>query len=116
MNKTNQDKIWELAASKIHDEADRAEENELEEMIQQDNHAKVYRSVNEMHEKLKETTAAPPQFRLSFPGKNNTVFQKETNPAVPEYFKIRCHYIAGISGGNTYKLPVEACGKNPCCL
>lgn len=55
MNKTNQDKIWELAASKIHDEADKTEATELKEMIQQENHKKVYRSVNEMHEKLKET-------------------------------------------------------------
>ncbi len=55
MNETNQDKIWELAAAKIHNEADIEETGQLEQMIQQADNKKVTASVDDLYEKLAAT-------------------------------------------------------------
>ena len=56
MNGTNQDKIWELAAAKTHNEADSAEAGELEQMIQQVKYnEEVFTSVDKIYEELTAT-------------------------------------------------------------
>lgn len=55
MNKTNHDKIWELSASKVHNEANPTEKTELEELLKHPENRKIYDDVNNLRRKLPET-------------------------------------------------------------
>lgn len=55
MEKTNQDKIWELCASKVHNEANDKEKMELEELLKHPENQKIYNEVNNLHGDLSET-------------------------------------------------------------
>lgn len=55
MNEKNQDKTWEQAAAKVHNETNEAEANELDIIAQHAESRRIYGSVNEIHEKLSET-------------------------------------------------------------
>jgi transmembrane sensor len=52
MNKRDHDKIWELAAAKIHNEINSSEAAELDQLIQHADDEDIYNSVNEIHKKL----------------------------------------------------------------
>ena len=55
MKETKQDKIWELAASKVHHEADKNEANELEQLRQQAENEKIIDDSRKIHSDLKGT-------------------------------------------------------------
>jgi ferric-dicitrate binding protein FerR (iron transport regulator) len=55
MNESNEYKIWELSASKVHDEANPTEKTELEELLKHPENRKIYDDVNNLHRKLPET-------------------------------------------------------------
>jgi len=55
MNKTNQDKIWELSASKVHNEVDDKDKTELEVLLKHPENTKIYEDVNNLHRKLPQT-------------------------------------------------------------
>ncbi len=55
MNETNQDKLWELAASRHHGEANESEANELNELLPQSENKEIQKTVSELHPKLKQT-------------------------------------------------------------
>ena len=55
MNESNQDKIWELTASKVHNEAGEKENAELEKLLKYPENRKIYDDVNNLRRKLPET-------------------------------------------------------------
>ncbi len=55
MKEKHQDKIWELAAAKVHNEANETEAKERGTIAQHAENRKIYDSVDEIHEKLSET-------------------------------------------------------------
>jgi len=55
MNESNQNKIWELSASKVHNEANPSEKKEMEELLSYPENRKVYDDVNRLNQKLPET-------------------------------------------------------------
>jgi ferric-dicitrate binding protein FerR (iron transport regulator) len=55
MKETTQDKIWELAASKAHREADNNETNELEQLRQQTGNEKIIDDSRKIHNDLQAT-------------------------------------------------------------
>jgi transmembrane sensor len=55
MNKTNQDKIWELSASEIHHEANPTDKTELKVLLKHPENSKIYEDVNNLHRKLPQT-------------------------------------------------------------
>jgi transmembrane sensor len=56
MNETNQDRTWELSASKLHGEASESEANELNELTSQTGNKKIADTVYDLHSQLKHTT------------------------------------------------------------
>lgn len=55
MKETKQDKIWELAASKVHREAGKDETNELEQLRQQTGNEKIIDDTRKIHNDLQGT-------------------------------------------------------------
>jgi ferric-dicitrate binding protein FerR (iron transport regulator) len=55
MNELNPNKIWELSASKVHNEANPTEKKELDELVKHPENRKIYDDVNNLHRKLPET-------------------------------------------------------------
>jgi len=55
MNESNEYKIWELSASKVHNEANPTEKTELEELLKHPGNRKIYDDVNHFHRKLPKT-------------------------------------------------------------
>jgi ferric-dicitrate binding protein FerR (iron transport regulator) len=55
MYESNQDKIWELSASKVHNEAGDNDNTELEELLKHPENRKIYNDVNNFHQELPET-------------------------------------------------------------
>lgn len=57
MNESNQDKIWELSAAKVHHEANSADKPELEELLKLPENRKIYEEVINLNRKLPETAS-----------------------------------------------------------
>lgn len=55
MNESNEYKIWELSASKVHNESSPTEKTELDELLKHPENQKIYEDVNKLHRKLPET-------------------------------------------------------------
>jgi transmembrane sensor len=55
MNESKQNKIWELTASKVHNEADPTEKKELEKLLKHPENRKIYDDVNNFHRKIPKT-------------------------------------------------------------
>lgn len=55
MKETKQDKIWELAASKVHQEAGKDETNEMEQLRQQPGNKKIIDNTRKIHADLQYT-------------------------------------------------------------
>jgi transmembrane sensor len=55
MNETNKDRTWELAASKVHGETTEAENNELDQLMQQPENREIYNQAAHLHQQLPKT-------------------------------------------------------------
>ncbi|WP_372934783.1 FecR family protein [Mariniphaga sediminis] len=55
MNKTKQDKIWELSAARLHYEASSADEQDLKKLLKHPENRKIYDDVTKLHLELLET-------------------------------------------------------------
>ena len=55
MKETKQDKIWELAASKVHQEAGKDETNEMEQLRKQTGNEKIIDDPRKIHADLHHT-------------------------------------------------------------
>jgi len=78
MNESKQNKIWELTASKVHNEADPTEKKELEKLLKHPENRKIYDDVNNFHRKIPKTETlvqSSPKFRKPFLVQDNTVLQ-----------------------------------------
>ncbi len=56
MNETNQDRTWELAASKLHGEASESEANELNELVSLPENKEIQKTVSELNPRIKQAT------------------------------------------------------------
>lgn len=54
MSESNQNKIWELSASKVHNESNPIENKKLEELLKHPENRKIYDEINNIHRKMPE--------------------------------------------------------------
>lgn len=77
MKETKQDKIWELAASKVHQEAGKDETNELEQIRQQTGNKKIIDNTRQIHADLQHTVPLYKTSETRSRGKISGYFRKK---------------------------------------